>query len=284
VRPQSGILRVLVVTLVAVGAFSVAHPRRVAAADAAKYALVIEGTSGGDEYATLHRQWLDAYLTLFRDKFKYDAAHLIVLSETPRAGEEKSTAESVRAVLARLASSATAADQVAIVLIGHGSGEGADAKFNLVGPDLSAAEWAKLVEPIKAHLVFVDTTSASFPYLAGLSAPGRVVITATNSYAQRFHTVFADAFAQALGADAADEDKNGRISLLEAVTYASRLVKAHYDQGGIMATEIAAIDDDGDGKGRVATDKGPDGAIAGVTYLDNPAVPTSTGCSRASAS
>ncbi len=183
------------------GAGIAVGPRVSAAADPAKYALVVEGTSGGDEYAVLHRRWLDTFVTLFRDKFKYDAAHLVVLSETPRAGEEKSTAEGVRAALTRIASSAVAADQVAIILIGHGSGDGPDAKFNLVGPDLSAAEWAKLVEPVHAHLVFIDTTSASFPYLAGLAAPGRVVITATNSYAQRYHTVFADAFAQALSTD-----------------------------------------------------------------------------------
>ncbi len=86
-------------------------------------------------------------------------------------------------------------------------------------------------------VAFVDTTSSSFPYLAGLAAPGRVIVTATNSFAQRYHTVFADAFIQALEASAADADKNGRISLLEAFTYASRLVAQHYEQDGRLATE-----------------------------------------------
>ena len=54
--------------------------------------------------------------------------------------------------------------------------------------------------------------------LAGLSGPNRVVITATNSFAQRFHTVFPDAFIKAMTAPEADADKNGRISLLEAFT------------------------------------------------------------------
>ena len=97
---------------------------------------------------------------------------------------------------------------------------------------------------------FVDSTSASFPFLTGLAAPGRVVITATNSAGQKYHTVFADAFIQALTATDGRPDKNGRISLLEAFVYASRLVTQHYEQRGVLPTEHAVFDDTGDGKAR----------------------------------
>ena len=46
---------------------------------------------------------------------------------------------------------------------------------NLVGPDLGAAEWADLLRPISGRLVFVDTSSASFPFLQKLSGRDRIV-------------------------------------------------------------------------------------------------------------
>ena len=210
------------------------------------------------------------------DQFKINKANLSVLTETPRTGEDKATAENVKLVFGKLAKQVKAGDLLFVLLIGHGGGQGADAKFNLIGPDLGVAEWAALLQPIQGRVAVVDSTSASFPYLAGLKGPGRVIITATNSVAQRYHTVFPDAFLKSLTATEADVDKNGRISLLEAFTHASRLVTQHYEQSGHMATEKAVFDDTGDGVGRDAATTGPDGTIAGLTYLDTATMPTSS--------
>lgn len=247
------------------------------AAEGARFALLVQGASGEEQYAVLHRRWLDGLASVLTDRFKYDAAHLIVLSEQPKTGEQKSTAESVRATMARLAKTMTAADQLVIVFIGHGGGEGTDAKFNLVGPDLTVQDWNALLKPIPGRLAIVDTTSSSFPYLAGLAAKDRVVITATSTYSQRFHTQFPDGFVQALSAPDADLDKNGRVSLQEAFIFASRSVKQYYEQKGTMATESAVLDDTGAGTGKDATAlASADVGLAGLTYLEGVAVPTST--------
>jgi hypothetical protein len=248
------------------------------AAQSKQYAMLVQGASGEPQYATLHRGWLDSIVTVLRDKFHYDQARLVVLAEQPKAGEERSTAESVREALGRLSKTLTPADQLVIVFIGHGGGEGADAKFNLIGPDLTVGQWAELLKPVPGRLAVVDTTSASFPYLAGLSAPGRVIITATSSFAQRYHTVFPEGFVRALTSPEADADKNGRISLLEAFEFATRWVKQHYEENPkeLMQTEMAALDDNGDGKGRQAATEGPDGSVAALTYLDTAVAPTSS--------
>lgn len=238
-----------------------------------RYALIIQGTSGDPSFAKLHRSWLDRLATTLRTRAKIDGDRLIVLAEQPGDGEQRSSAENVRGALTKLAAVVKPDDLLFVMLIGHGGGEGADAKFNLVGPDLAIADWSNLLKPISGRIAVVDATSSSFPYLAGLSAPGRVVITATNSYSQKYHTVFADAFIESLGAAAADADKNGRISLLEAFNHASRLVTLHFDQDKRLATEKAVLDDTGDGVGRDASATGPDGTIAGVTYLDVVDVP-----------
>jgi hypothetical protein len=63
---------------------ALAAPAR--AAEGARFALLVQGASGEEQYAILHRRWLDSLATVLADRFKYDAAHLIVLSEQPRRG------------------------------------------------------------------------------------------------------------------------------------------------------------------------------------------------------
>src|SRR5262249_39588617 len=159
-------------------------------------------------------------------------------------------------------------DLLFVLLAGHGSFDGTEAKFNLVGPDLSAAEWATMLKPIKGRLVIVDATAASFPFLEQLSGPRRIVITATDSAAQRFDTVFPEYFIKALSDPAADIDKNGRVSVWEAFVAASMDVRRYFTQRGQLATERALLDDNGDGQGREAGGDGVDGSTASRLYLD----------------
>lgn len=249
-------------------------PSAAAAQTGARHALLVQGASGEPQYAKLHRGWLDTLRGLLVDEFGYDAANVTVVAERPVEGETRATAENVRAALGRLAGSLTEADQLLIVFIGHGTVQG-DAKFNLIGPDLSVGDWKALLDPLAAALVVVDTTSGSFPYLAGLAEPGRIVLTATNSPAQQYHTIFPDAFIRALQSADTDQDKDGRISVLEAFTAASRLVRAHYDQTGRLPTETPVIDVTGEGEGLLADADFPANSPAALTYLNAPQVATS---------
>jgi hypothetical protein len=259
--------------LIAVIALAAPGP---AAAQAKRYAVLVEGASGEPQYAQLHREWLDSLSKLLRERFKFDPALVTVLAEKPGDGEEPARAETIKAVFGKLAGVIQADDLLFVMLIGHGGGQGAEARFNLVGPDLTVSDWNELLKPVKGRIAFVNAASASAPYLAGLSGERRVIITATSSAAQKYHSRFAPAFIAALTAAEADLDKNGRNSFLEAFTYASRLVGQQYEQAGFMATERAMIDDNGDAKGRDAATAGPDGEIAGLTFLQLSATPTSS--------
>jgi hypothetical protein len=246
-----------------------------ASAQAGRYALVIAGASGEEQYATMHREWVDRLVGLLEGKFGMEPSHVVVLTETPKTGESKSTAENVKASLSKLATAIGKDDQLFVMLIGHGSGSGPEAKFNLVGPDLTAAEWNTLLQPIKGRLVVVDASSASAGFLKTLASPDRVIITATNSAAQVYHPTFGQAFIDALGAPAADLDKNDRVSLWEAFVYASTLVEQHYQREGTLATEHAMLDDTGDGTGRDASAAATTVTLAGMTYLDAASTATS---------
>jgi hypothetical protein len=239
---------------------------------AERYALVITGASGGEEYAKKYDVWRTSFVQTLREKFAYPEDHIKVLSE--EGGGDRATRENVRAAFADLRKRAVEGDVSVVLLIGHGTADSDDAKFNLVGPDLTVDEWSALVKPIAGRVVFVDASSGSFPFLAKLAGHGRVVVTAGDNAAQQFETVFPHFFIKAFDDPEADLDKNGKVSLLEAFTYTSAHVKEYYEEKGQLATERPLLDDTGEGVGREAGSPGRDGTLAQITYLQ-PDVPPS---------
>jgi hypothetical protein len=144
------------------------------------------------------------------------------------------------------------AGELWLVFIGHGTFDGQTAKFNLRGPDISATELASVLKPCRRPLVVIQCASASGPFLKALSAPGRVIITATRSGYEVNATRFGEYMAQAIANPAADLDKDGQTSLLEAFLAASRQVEQFYKEQGRLMTEHALLDDNGGGFGTPA--------------------------------
>jgi hypothetical protein len=261
--------RRLAIAVAAVAALTAPHlTGRADAQTGQRYALIVEGAPGDEAHASLQRRVLSQLAAKLKDEFKLDAAHLTVLASTPIAGEGKATAIEVKAMIAGLAPKLKPFDVFFVMLIGHGSFDGTDAKFNLVGPDLTANDWGGLMKPLASKVVFVNSTPSSSPFLQALSGPNRVVITATDKPGQKYDTVFADAFVQALGVPVADLDKDNRVSMWETFAYAARLVRQTYEQKGLMQPEHSALDDDGDGTGRQAIGDGKDGTLASLTFID----------------
>ena len=135
---------------------------------------------------------------------------------------------------------------------------------------MDSREWKASLDGNPARLVFVNTTSSSFQFVPALSGKNRIVIAATDSAAQKYATMFPQYFIEALDQSAkADNDKNGRLSVWEAFTYASQAVKQAFDKQGTLVTERSVIDDNGDGVGReAAAAAGTDGVLAKTTFLD----------------
>ena len=131
-----------------------------------------------------------------------------------------------------------------VLLIGHGTGGEVDeAKFNLVGPDLSADEWGSLVRPIAGRVVFVNTRERQLSVPRGDRGRGRIVLTANDSAAQQFETVFPEFFVKAFDDGDADLDKNGKVSIWEAFAYASDGVRGWFEARGQLATERPLLDE-----------------------------------------
>lgn len=148
----------------------------------------------------------------------------------------------LHAAFAALAREAGPDDAVVVMLIGHGTFDGHEYKFNIPGPDITAEELASMLGRIPARRqLVVNATSASGASLAALASDGRLVVTATRAGTEKNATVFARYWAEALRDPAADTDKNETVSALEAFQYAERRTKEFYEKEKRLATEHPAL-------------------------------------------
>ncbi|MEP6670618.1 MAG: hypothetical protein ABJF10_15785 [Chthoniobacter sp.] len=136
-----------------------------------------------------------------------------------------------------------------LVLLGHGTFDGHEAKFNLFGDDLTASDLASLLQPFHRPVIVVCGFSASGAFLKPLSAAGRVIITATKAGSENNFARFGGYLSEAIADPAADLDKDGQTSLLEAWLAAAQRTATYYKDEGRLATEHSLLDDNGDGLG-----------------------------------
>ena len=279
--------------LAALAALALALPSPAAGQPGATHLLVVSGAGGEPQYREAFHAMGARLVESARGAHRLPAANVTFLAEdsakAPATG--RSSKAGLERALADIASRAGAQDRLLIVLIGHGSQQGAQARFNLPGPDVTASEMAMLLQPFGARTVaVVNTASASGDWVKALSGKHRVVITATRSGSEANATLFPRFFVDAIAGTGADTDKDGRISLLEAYDYARREVARAYESDNRLLTEHAQLDDDGDGKGtaeagvRVATGAtagGSDGALARRVFLSaGPAAAVAAGDPR----
>jgi len=233
--------------------------------------LVIVGLGGGDEYREMFGRWATDLVEAATARHGVAREHVVYLAE--REGTEgadgRSTREGIEAAVERIAAAARPGDRVFVVLFGHGSFADGEARFNLPGPDVTAVEFAVMLERFAAQgVAFVNTASSSGAFLEPLAGRNRTVLTATRTGGERNETLFGGFFVEAIGTGEGDLDKDGRLSMLEAFTWAKRRVAEAYSKENLLVTEHAALDDNGDGKGSLEPDPvAGDGALARTMVL-----------------
>ena len=216
--------------------------------DAQTQVILVTGASGEPQYAASFHTAGSALVDALVAKHGFTLDDIVYLAEDPTRDTKridgKSSKQELTQAIARV--SGRSADRVLLILIGHGSHAGSDSRFNLPGPDLTAAELAAMLEPLKAKQVaVVNAASASGDFMSALSARNRVVVTATKSSYERNETLFPKYFVAAFTATGADTDKDERVSLLEAFTYAKREVARAYETDSRLPTEHAMLNDEG---------------------------------------
>ena len=238
--------------------------------------LIVSGIGGQPQYTEAFHRWGITLYEAATDRLGLPESNVVYLAERadrdPRI-HARSTKENLEQALTDIGARAGPADRVFVVLIGHGSTNNDEPRFNLPGPDIAAADLAehfRTTFPTQL-VVLANTSSASGDFLAILSGPGRVIVTATKTGFERNEAIFGEFFVEAFAGDGADVDKDERVSVLEAFNYARIETARRYESDERLLTEHAMLDDNGDGEGSTEPDpqeEGSDGALARTLFLD----------------
>ena len=235
--------------------------------------LLISGLGGDPEYTEAFHSWLSRFADAATEKYGVPAERITYLSEKteldPTRIRARSTADNIRMAFVEIGAAMARDDELVVLLAGHGTFRGGQARFNIPGPDLSPADMDDLLDGLgQRRITFVNTATASGAFVEALSAPGRTIITATRSGREQNMTRFGLHFVDAFADEGADIDKDERVSMLEAFGYALAEVEREYEGDNQLLTEHAMLDDNGDGEGSRELDEPEgDGALARVVFL-----------------
>jgi hypothetical protein len=207
-------------------------------ANAASTVLIVVGAGGEAEYSDNFSQWAANWQ-------KASAAAGAVSTTFDAAS--KDTRERLQQALESAAKDA--AEPLWLVLLGHGSFDGHEGKFNVAGDDIAASDIIAWLKPLQRPVVVICGFSASGAFLKPLSAPNRIVITSTRSGAESNYARLGGYLSETIASPAADLDKDGQTSLLEAWLAAAQRTADFYKNEERLATEHSLLDDNGDGFG-----------------------------------
>lgn len=209
---------------------------------AATFYLTVAGLGGAPDYDTQFSTWaaeIEKALQVAGTQAKVTTV-----------SGASATREQLQSAINAIARESAPEDVLVLMLIGHGTFDGAEYKFNLPGPDVTAKQLASWLDAVTAkRQLVVNMTSSSGASIQPLAKTDRVVIAATQSGTERNATVFARFWVAALQDSAADSDKSGTVSALEAFRFASDKTAQHYETQKRLATEHAVLDDLARGKG-----------------------------------
>ena len=209
---------------------------------AATYDVIVAGLGGTPEYQAQFDKWA----TDLEHNLQASGPDTHIQKITGAAA----TRDNLRHVLTDLAGNIRSDDAFALMMIGHGTFDGTEYKYNIPGPDITAAELAQLLNRLPAtRQLVVNMTSCSGASLPVLAHKDRVVITATKSGTEKNATVFARYWIDALQDPAADADHNGSVSALEAFEYARRKTAGYFEAEKLLATEHPMLSDNGTAAG-----------------------------------
>lgn len=218
-----------------------AEPEPEAVAATGPTVVLVVGAAGTAEYGREFKSWADNWSTAA----KRGGADVIRIGSE----KEQDLPDRVHLQAALQAAEQNTHRELWLVLIGHGTFDGKTARFNLRGPDVSARDLATWLKPFKRPVAIVNCAAASGPFIDRLSRDDRVVVTATKSGTEQNFARFGKFLSKSIGDPAADLDKDGQTSLLEAWLTASRSTDEFYTTQGRLATEHSLLDDNGDQRG-----------------------------------
>lgn len=219
----------------------------------APHVWIFNGTPGDDEHHVFYEKNIERLRKTFTGRFGIPAQNLTVLYGPKEAGYDgHCTREALLAELAKVVAHThqPTAGTAWVIFQGHANRIAGGANFNLPGQDVSARDIGEALKSAapNASIVVLATTACSGAFVRPLSAPGRMIIAATNPADPENETEFPQALADALEAPATDANKDGTVSVTELFLACHAQVQRIYQQQGFLIKEHAQLDGNGDGR------------------------------------
>jgi hypothetical protein len=240
-----------------------------------RWAILISGASGDSELQqTYLKEITDLYSTL-TNALGFPRSQVAVLFDDPSKNPDmigrKATREDLQSLCRELSGRVQKNDLMFVFIAGHGDYDGKIYKLNLVGHDPTGEELASMLYSIPAQrFIVINSTNCSGGSLSALSIKGKIVITSTKSGMEKNQPHAARFLIDALKNNAADSNKDGRVSILEAFVYARQKVAEYYQNEASMQTEHAVLDDNGDGQAQPQpSPENGEGILARIVFLDS---------------
>ena len=168
-------------------------------------------------------------------------------SSTARDNTKISTAGNLKEQMNAFAATVNPEDRFIFYYVGQANIVADKLRLNLPGADITHEQLAGWLGPIKASsmLIVLDCPGAGLAVKA-VSGRGRVVVAACTAD-EHYSTRFSEYFVPALIDDQSDTDSDGKVSVLEAFTSASKQIDDLYRRLGLLKTETPVLEDNADG-------------------------------------
>lgn len=218
--------------------------------DGKTYVLIISGISkNSKDRLAKHRAVMDLRRFIL-DNAGVESDRLSVLVDresSVRKNSIISTAGNLKEQIERFAAAVNTADRFIFYYMGQANIVSDTLRLNLPGPDITHKQLAEWINGIKASsmLIVLDCPGAGLAVKA-VTGRDRIIIGACTAD-QHYSTQFSEYFVPALVDERSDTDEDGRISLLEAFTSASRSVDDFYRRQSLLTTETPVLEDNADG-------------------------------------
>lgn len=158
-----------------------------------------------------------------------------------------STAENLKGQMDKFAASVNPDDRFVFYYTGQANVVSEVLRLNLPGSDVTHKQLAEWINAIKASsmLIVLDCPGAGLA-VKDFTERGRIIIGACTAE-QHYSTKFSEYFVPALIDEGSDTNGDGRISVLEAFTSASKGVDDFYRRQSLLTTETPVLEDNSDG-------------------------------------
>ncbi len=156
-------------------------------------------------------------------------------------------AENLKETIKTLAAVVQPADRFIFYYVGQANIAAGKLRLNLPGEDITHEQLAEWINQIRASsmLLVLDCPGAGLAVKA-MTGQGRIIIGACTAE-QHYSTRFSEYFVPSLVDSKSDTDSDGKVSLLEAFTFASKQLDDWYRRQLLLKTETPVLEDNADG-------------------------------------